>query len=186
MHISLLYMFISILYMFRALKCSSSGDSIVSIRYLVYVTLCFVYITYYNASLYYKALLDKKCQQWHLYTAECCPLYGGKFFLHVPWRCVGGSGSIPPLILNLGNDWRWGGQLPVPAAIPRGKSFRYTLNWRLDGPHRRSGWVWRRENLLSPPGFEPRTVHPVTTCYTNYRLVSPCPVLRWWDFVFTR
>jgi len=32
-------MFISILYMFRAFKCSSSGDSIESIRYLVYVTL---------------------------------------------------------------------------------------------------------------------------------------------------
>ena len=35
-----LCMFISILYMFRAYKCSSSGDSIVSIRHLVYVTLC--------------------------------------------------------------------------------------------------------------------------------------------------
>ena len=34
-----LYMFISILYLFRAFKCSSSGDSIVSIRYIVYVTL---------------------------------------------------------------------------------------------------------------------------------------------------
>ena len=32
------YMFVSILYMFRAFKCSSSGDLIVSIRYLVYVT----------------------------------------------------------------------------------------------------------------------------------------------------
>jgi len=32
-------MFISILYMFGAFKCSSSGDSFVSIRYLVYVTL---------------------------------------------------------------------------------------------------------------------------------------------------
>ena len=40
MHNSFLYMFISILYMFRAFKCPSSGDSIVSIRYLVYVTLC--------------------------------------------------------------------------------------------------------------------------------------------------
>ena len=37
-HNSLLYMFISILYIFRAFKCSSSGDSIVSIRHLVYVT----------------------------------------------------------------------------------------------------------------------------------------------------
>jgi len=35
-----LYMFISILYMFRAFKCSSSGESIGSIWYLVYVTLC--------------------------------------------------------------------------------------------------------------------------------------------------
>ena len=33
-----LCMFISILYTFGAFKCSSSGDSILSIRYLVYVT----------------------------------------------------------------------------------------------------------------------------------------------------
>jgi hypothetical protein len=36
----LLYIFISILYMFRATLCSSSGESIVSIQHLVYVTLC--------------------------------------------------------------------------------------------------------------------------------------------------
>ena len=35
-----LYMFISILYMFWVFKRSSSGDSVVLIRYLVYVTLC--------------------------------------------------------------------------------------------------------------------------------------------------
>ena len=35
-----LYSFIPILYMFRAIKCSSSGESIVSIRPLVYVTVC--------------------------------------------------------------------------------------------------------------------------------------------------
>jgi len=39
-HNSFLYVFISILYMFRVFKCSSSGDPFVSIRYLVYVTLC--------------------------------------------------------------------------------------------------------------------------------------------------
>jgi len=33
-------MFISILYMFRAAMCPSSGVLIVSVRYLVYVTLC--------------------------------------------------------------------------------------------------------------------------------------------------
>jgi hypothetical protein len=36
----LLYIFISILYMFRATLCSSSGESILSIQHLVYVTLC--------------------------------------------------------------------------------------------------------------------------------------------------
>ena len=35
-----LYMFISILYMFRAALCSSSGDSTVSIQHVVYVSLC--------------------------------------------------------------------------------------------------------------------------------------------------
>jgi len=34
------YLFIQILYMFRATKCSSSEESIVSIRPLLYVTLC--------------------------------------------------------------------------------------------------------------------------------------------------
>jgi len=38
--IILFYVFISILYMFRATSCSSSGESIVSIQHLVYVTLC--------------------------------------------------------------------------------------------------------------------------------------------------
>jgi len=36
----LFYVFISILYMFRANLCSSSGESFVSIQHLVYVTLC--------------------------------------------------------------------------------------------------------------------------------------------------
>ena len=35
-----LYLFIPILYMFRATKCSSSEESFVSMRLLVYVTLC--------------------------------------------------------------------------------------------------------------------------------------------------
>jgi len=32
--------FISLLYMFRATQCSSSGESIVSVHHLVYITLC--------------------------------------------------------------------------------------------------------------------------------------------------
>jgi len=40
MHSSFLYMFIPILYMFQTPLCSSSGESVVLIQYLVYVTLC--------------------------------------------------------------------------------------------------------------------------------------------------
>jgi len=39
-HTILFYVFISILCMFQANPCSSSGESIVSIQPLVYVTLC--------------------------------------------------------------------------------------------------------------------------------------------------
>jgi hypothetical protein len=39
-HTILFYIFISIVNMFRASSCSSSGESIVSIQHLVYVTLC--------------------------------------------------------------------------------------------------------------------------------------------------
>jgi len=35
-----MYLFISFLYKFRATQCSSSGESIVSIHHLVYITLC--------------------------------------------------------------------------------------------------------------------------------------------------
>jgi hypothetical protein len=35
-----IYLFISLLYMFQAIQCSSSGESIVSILHLVYITLC--------------------------------------------------------------------------------------------------------------------------------------------------
>jgi len=37
---ALFYVFISLLYMFRATQCSSSGESIVSIHHLVYIIPC--------------------------------------------------------------------------------------------------------------------------------------------------
>jgi len=32
--------FISLLYMFRATQCTSSGESVVSVHHLIYITLC--------------------------------------------------------------------------------------------------------------------------------------------------
>ena len=56
------------------------------------------------------------------------------------------------------------GQRHTPAALyPLGKT-RYPLYRRLGGPQGRSGQVLE---ILPPPGFDPRTVQPVASCYTD-------------------
>ena len=52
-----------------------------------------------------------------------------------------------------------GGQRHAPAALPPGKN-RYPLYRRLGGSQGRSG---RARKILSPPGFDLRTVQPVPT-----------------------
>jgi hypothetical protein len=49
-------------------------------------------------------------------------------------------------------------------SLPPGKN-RYPLYRRLDGPQGRSGQLWR---ILSPTGFDPRTVQLVPSRYTDY------------------
>jgi hypothetical protein len=57
-----------------------------------------------------------------------------------------------------------GGQHHAPAVLPPGKT-RYPLYRRLGGPQGRSG----RVRKISPsPGFDPRTVQPVTSRYTDW------------------
>jgi hypothetical protein len=57
-----------------------------------------------------------------------------------------------------------GGQRQEPAALPRGKT-RYPLYRRLGGP---PGPIWTvAENLTPTQGFDPRTVHPVASRYTD-------------------
>jgi hypothetical protein len=58
------------------------------------------------------------------------------------------------------------GQHHAPAALPPGKT-RYPLCRRLGGPQERSGRV---RKIAPPPEFDPRTVQPVTSRYTEYRL----------------
>jgi hypothetical protein len=57
------------------------------------------------------------------------------------------------------------GQRHAPA-IPTGRS-RYPLNRKLGGLHSRSGW---RRKISLPPGFDLRTVQPVTSRYTDYAI----------------
>ena len=58
------------------------------------------------------------------------------------------------------------GQRHAPTALPPGKP-RYTLNRRLGGPQGRSG---RLRIISPPPGFDPRTVKPVASRYTDYAI----------------
>ena len=57
-----------------------------------------------------------------------------------------------------------GGQRHTAAALTPGET-RYPLSWRLGGLHGRSG----RVRKISPiPGFDPRTVQPVVSRYTDW------------------
>ena len=83
-----------------------------------------------------------------------------------------------------------GGQRHAPAALPLGKT-PYPLYRRLDGPQGRS----RRVRKISPPpGFDPRTVQPVASRYSdcaspslhivsNSSFTMSCP---WWYQTFLR
>ena len=51
---------------------------------------------------------------------------------------------------------------------------RYPLYRRLDGPQGRSG---QAPNISPPPGFDPRTVLPVASHYTDW--ANPVPRMKW-------
>jgi len=56
-----------------------------------------------------------------------------------------------------------GDQRHAPAALPPGKT-RYPLYRMLGRPQGRSG---RARKISPPPGFDPRTVQPVASRYTD-------------------
>jgi hypothetical protein len=61
-----------------------------------------------------------------------------------------------------------GGQRHAPAALPPGMT-RYPLYRKMGGPQGRSGQVLK----LSPPaGFDPRTVQPVASRYTDWAIAA--------------
>ena len=61
-----------------------------------------------------------------------------------------------------------GGQRHALATLALAKT-QYPLYRRLGGPHSWSGWVWK----ISPPlGFDPRTVQPVASHYTDWAILA--------------
>ena len=69
--------------------------------------------------------------------------------------------------LSLTSALNWvAGQRHVPAALPPGQT-RYPLYGRLRGP---KGWSGQLRKISPTPGFDPRTVQPVASRYTDYAL----------------
>ena len=61
-----------------------------------------------------------------------------------------------------------GGQRNAAAVYPPGKT-RYPLYRRLGGPQ---GWSGRVRKISPPPGFDPRTVQPVASRYTDWAIAA--------------
>jgi len=61
-----------------------------------------------------------------------------------------------------------GGQCHALAAFPPGKT-QYPLYKRLGGPQGLSGWV---RIASPPPGFDPRTVQPIASRYTDCTILA--------------
>jgi hypothetical protein len=75
-----------------------------------------------------------------------------------------------------------------PGCFTRWKRSRYPVLRRLCEPDGRSGQMWRRENLLPPPGFEPLIFQPIESFNYDYAIPSHC---RWvvylyaiWKWIF--
>jgi len=61
-----------------------------------------------------------------------------------------------------------GGKGHATTALPLGKTPN-SLYRRLGGPQGRSGQV---QKISTPPGFDPQTVQPVASCYTNCAILA--------------
>ena len=86
-----------------------------------------------------------------------------KFSLYQATKTQRVSTGIALPFHDLGAYVGVGGQHHAPAALPPGKT-RYPLYRRLGGPQGQSGRV---RKISPPPGFDPRTVQPVGSHYTN-------------------
>jgi hypothetical protein len=62
---------------------------------------------------------------------------------------------------------------PSPGRFTLRKGAWYPLYGKLGGHQGQSAWVRSRENLWPLPEFEPRTVRPVVSPYTDYAILVP-------------
>ena len=81
-----------------------------------------------------------------------------------------GSRGIALLLLDHGTRRGWGFSITPRPLLTPGKT-RYPLCSRLGGPQGRSGQV---RKISPPPGFDPRTVQPVVSRYTDWVTRQTC------------
>jgi hypothetical protein len=87
-----------------------------------------------------------------------------KFTLEQATKALRGSRGIALLFPEPQHWMGVGGQRHPPAALPPGNT-QYPLYRRLGGTQGWSGWVRK----ISPPqGFDPRTIQPVVSRYTDW------------------
>ena len=67
-------------------------------------------------------------------------------------------------------------------SLPLGKT-RYPLYRRLGGPQGRSAQV---QKISPPPGFDPQTVQPVASRYTNYATLPTDTNVCWLECLIDR
>ena len=75
-----------------------------------------------------------------------------------------GSRGIALLFLDHSNRRGWGLSV-TPRSLFTPEKTWYPLYRRMGGPQGRSGQV---QKISPPPGFDPRTVQPVGSCYTDW------------------
>ena len=88
------------------------------------------------------------------------------------------SRGIALLFLDKALEGNEGSASRLDRFLSPGK-IRYPLCRRLGGPQRRSGQL---RKILSAPGFDPRTVQPVASRYTDWAILAP---LQQWSVQLT-
>jgi hypothetical protein len=129
------YVFISILYMFRATPCSSSGESIVSIQHLVYVTLSRWSFHIQVTDLHTKRSRARGCskyvENWNKYIEKNCASCRSFTKNHVylcyhRWQVNEYTASIGGGVLTGGTEVS-GLQASTSTTLP--KQIPYRLTW---------------------------------------------------------
>ena len=105
-------------------------------------------------------------------------------FLHIARECKTNVLNTT-IYLITGNENRWeeymysstlsftsdpgarGWSIPRPSRFAAEKENRYPLYRKLGGPRDRYWWMRKSS---PPPGFDPRTVHPVASPYTDWAI----------------